>query len=92
MSSLAVIVIIVISLVLLAIVAAVSRHKKSATAEIQLIGASALVNSVLSPEGTVLIRGELWRARSADASRIPIHTKVRVVEFEGHLLLVERHD
>ena len=57
-------------LALLLIVAAMSRHKKSATGEIHLVGSRARVDAELAPEGTVLIQGELWRARSADGSSI----------------------
>ena len=74
---------------LLLIVVALSRHKKSATSEVQLVGARALVDSELAPEGTVLVDGELWRARSADGSNIASQTIVRVVGLSGHLLLVE---
>ncbi|MGH9971079.1 MAG: NfeD family protein [Pyrinomonadaceae bacterium] len=74
----------------LAFVAAISRHKKAATGEIHLLGAIALVDSALMPEGTVLVRGELWRARSVDGSNIPAQTKVHVVGLQGYFLLVER--
>ena len=74
----------------LVIVAAMSRHKKSATSEILLIGSRAQVDSPLVPEGSVLIHGELWRARSADGSNIASHTTVKVVGLSGHLLLVQR--
>jgi membrane-bound serine protease (ClpP class) len=67
-----------------------SRHKKSATGEIRLIGSKARVDSALVPEGTVLIHGELWRARSTDRSHIAPDATVRVVGLSGHLLLVER--
>ena len=75
---------------LLIFVAAISRHKKSATDEIQLVGSQAQVDSPLGPEGTVLVRGELWRARSADGTNIASHTMVQVVGLSGHLLLVQR--
>jgi len=78
------------SLAVLLILAAMSRHKKSATSEIQLIGSSAQVDSPLAPEGTVLVHGELWRARSADGINIASHTIVQVVGLSGHLLLVQR--
>ncbi|MBA3568236.1 MAG: NfeD family protein [Pyrinomonadaceae bacterium] len=77
-------------LALLLIVAAMSRHKKSATGEIHLVGSRARVDAELAPEGTVLIQGELWRARSADGSSIASHTIVEVVGLSGYLLLVER--
>lgn len=75
---------------LAAMVMAISRHKKSATGEIHLNGASGLVHSELNPEGAVLISGELWRARSMDGTSIAPHSRVHVVELDGHLLLVER--
>jgi membrane-bound serine protease (ClpP class) len=77
-------------LTVLVIVAAISRHKKSATSDIRLIGSRAQVDSPLSPEGTVLVHGELWRARSADDTNIASHTIVQVVGLSGHLLLVQR--
>lgn len=77
-------------LAVLVIVAAMSRHKKSATSEIHLVGSRARVDAELAPEGTVLIHGELWRARSADGGSIASHTIVEVVGLGGHLLLVER--
>jgi membrane-bound serine protease (ClpP class) len=77
-------------LALLVTLAAMSRHKKSATSEIELIGSRAQVDSPLSPEGTVLVHGELWRARSVDGISIASRTIVHVVGLSGHLLLVER--
>lgn len=78
------------SLTLLAIVAGMSKHKKSATSRIQLIGSRAQVDAELAPEGTVLVDGELWRARSADGTNIAPRTIVQVVGSSGHLLLVQR--
>lgn len=75
---------------LLLIVAGMSRHKKSATTEIKLIGSRAQVDSELSPEGTVLVDGELWRARSSDGTSIAPRTIVQVVGLSEHLLLVRR--
>jgi membrane-bound serine protease (ClpP class) len=65
------------------------RHKKSGTGRIQLLGARAIVQSDLSPEGAVLIAGELWRARSLDGTTIAVNQQVAVVQVEGHLLLVK---
>ncbi|MDQ3667837.1 MAG: NfeD family protein [Acidobacteriota bacterium] len=78
------------SIAVLVIVAGMSRHKKSATRQIQLIGSRGQVDAELDPEGTVLIHGELWRARTVDGGTIPTHTVVHVVELRSHLLLVER--
>ena len=44
-------------------VAALWRHKRAATGDVDLMGAAASVETALEPEGSVLVRGELWRAR-----------------------------
>ncbi len=72
-----------------AIVAALWKHKKSAAGDIQLIGLTAVVETTLDPEGTVLVRGELWRATSSDGSVIAPKYKVHVVGAREHLLVVE---
>jgi len=77
-------------LAILLVLAGMSRHKKSATSEFQLVGSRAQVDAELVPEGTVLVQGELWRARSADGTNIAPRTIVRVVGSSGHLLLVQR--
>jgi membrane-bound serine protease (ClpP class) len=71
------------------VVAALSRHKKAGTGNIKLIGEIARVDSRLDPEGTVIISGELWRARSNSGDSISPHARVRVVGFEHLLALVE---
>ena len=72
------------------IAALASRHKKSATGELDLIGAVAFVETDLEPEGSVLIRGELWRARLRTTGVAHGRaSRVRVVGASGHLLLVE---
>ena len=68
--------------------AAVSRHKKSGTGDVKLIGATGLVDTRLDPHGTVLIHGELWRACSNDGSSIATRSKISVVGIRDHLLLV----
>ncbi len=77
-------------LAILLVLAGMSRHKKSATSEFQLVGSRAQVDAELVPEGTVLVQGELWRARSADGTSIAPRTIVQVVGLSGHLLLVQR--
>lgn len=81
----------VLGALLAAAVMALSRHKKSGTGEIQLIGAEALVHGGLTPEGAVLIQGELWRARSLDGTSIAAQVRVEVAAVDGHLLLVKRY-
>ena len=76
-------------LLLVVVTAALSRHKKSATRDLKLMGANGLVETTLGPEGSVIINGELWRARSNGGVVVSPKTHVRVVDFQGHLLLVE---
>ena len=66
-----------------------SRHHKSATGELKLIGALASVETALEPEGAVLVRGELWRARTLTGAAIARGSRVRVVGASAHLLEVE---
>ena len=64
-------------------------HKRAGAGDIKLIGELARVDTKLDPEGTVIVCGELWRARSKDGANISSHSRVRVVGFEDHLALVE---
>ena len=73
----------------LALIAALSRHKKAATGELDLVGAVAFVETNLEPEGSVLVRGELWRARSLTGATLRSGCNVRVVGASRHLLEVE---
>ena len=75
-----------------AVLAALSRHKKAGSGDVKLIGEIATVETRLAPEGTVIVNGELWRARSNDGSFISSHARVRVVGFENILALVEPYD
>lgn len=82
------------------------RHKKDGTGEVNLLGALASVEESLSPEGAVLVRGELWRARlkrsddAAEAVEPDDHrsltvergSHVRVVGVSGYLLEVKLAD
>jgi membrane protein implicated in regulation of membrane protease activity len=70
------------------IVAAMSRHQKSASRPLQLEGRVAMVVQALEPEGAVLVGGELWRARSLNGDRIE-RGRVRIVGARGHWLEVE---
>jgi membrane-bound ClpP family serine protease len=54
-----------------------------------LMGARASVETTLEPQGTVLIRGELWPACSRTGATVQRGCKVRVVGAKGHLLQVE---
>jgi membrane protein implicated in regulation of membrane protease activity len=70
------------------VVAAMSRHQKSAGRPLQLEGQVAFVVQALEPEGAVLVGGELWRARAQNGNRIE-RGQVRIVGARGHWLEVE---
>src|SRR5947209_20225933 len=82
-------ILLVSGLVVVLVIVAASRHKKAATGEIELVGAIGLVETTLEPEGSVMIRGELWRARSCVGRKIERGQRVRVVGARGHLIEVE---
>jgi membrane-bound serine protease (ClpP class) len=71
------------------VIVAVSRHRKAATGELDLMGALATVETTLEPEGSVLIRGELWRARLCTGANIERGRTVRIVGASDYLLEVE---
>ncbi|HEV2912351.1 MAG TPA: NfeD family protein [Pyrinomonadaceae bacterium] len=77
-------------LVAMGAVAALSRHKKAGTGRLELVGAMAVVETALRPEGSVLVCGELWRARAPQQSvTVERGARVRVMGASGHLLEVE---
>ena len=69
--------------------AALSRHKKSGSAPLVLMGAVAQVHEALNPVGSVLVNGELWRARAVADKLITEGARVRVVSAASHYLIVE---
>jgi membrane-bound serine protease (ClpP class) len=79
----------VVGLVQALIVAAMSRHKKGGVGDVDLLGAMALVQTSLAPEGSVLVRGELWRARSRTWQTVERGRQVRIVGASQYLLEVE---
>jgi membrane-bound serine protease (ClpP class) len=66
-----------------------SRRQKSSSKSLELIGATGLVEESLRPEGHVIIRGELWRARSVVETNIERRQHVRVVGAADCVLNVE---
>ncbi|HEV2881071.1 MAG TPA: NfeD family protein [Pyrinomonadaceae bacterium] len=70
------------------VVAAMSRHQKSAGRPLRLEGRVGVVLEALEPEGAVLVDGELWRARARGGERIA-RGRVRIVGARGHWLEVE---
>jgi membrane-bound ClpP family serine protease len=70
-------------------VVALWRHKRAGSGDPDLMGAAASVETALEPEGSVLVRGELWPARSRTGARLERGRAVRVVGASRHLLEVE---
>ncbi len=69
--------------------AALSRHKKAGAGDVKLVGEFATVETTLAPEGTIIVSGELWRARSGDGGVISSEARVRIVGFKDLLAVVE---
>jgi len=69
--------------------ASLSRHKKSASGALKIMGAIGLAETALDPEGSVVINGELWRARVENGRTLQPRERVQVVGVLGHLILVE---
>jgi membrane-bound ClpP family serine protease len=74
------------------IIAAFSRHKKVASSDVRMLGQIARVDTTLDPEGTVLLSGEMWRAKSSNGATISSRARVRVVGFQDHFVLVKGCD
>ena len=53
------------------------------------VSSIAIVSTDLNPGGSVLADGELWTAEACDRKSIPSETRVTVVGFRDHVLLVE---
>lgn len=67
-----------------------SRHKKSSRLPFDLVGRAASVERSLSPDGFVLVDGELWPARARTGAVVgPGRNNVRVVGAAGCVLEVE---
>jgi membrane-bound ClpP family serine protease len=82
----------VVSLLLIALVAGLSLRKRFANRDPLLIGESGRVETALTPEGTVIVRSELWVARSTDGLVIASQRRIRVVGVDDLSLLVEAYD
>ena len=67
----------------------VGYRQDARTGAADLIGSTAVVQRPLDPQGTVRIRGELWRARAeAPDAAVPAKTRVEVVGTSGMTLVV----
>ena len=76
-------------LVLALLIALRSRRHKLLFNTSNLIGSQAIVDKPLEPDGSIIVRGEVWLARSADGNSIPEKTKVTIVGVESHFLLAK---
>lgn len=65
-----------------------TRLKRSTTGREGMRGAVGVVRDTLDPEGYVFVAGELWHARSLNGE-IPAESKVRVVDIDGLIVVVE---
>jgi len=66
-----------------------SLGRRSVTGAEGMIGQSALVTDALDPNGTVMVNGELWRARCLDGE-IAIGEDVEIISVERLSLEVRR--
>jgi membrane-bound serine protease (ClpP class) len=64
------------------------RLRRPITGEDALIGTIGEAKTDIAPEGTVMTRGTLWRARTMETA-IGAGSKVRIMATEGLVLLVE---
>ncbi len=78
-----------LGLLLIALISFLSLRKRFANRDLRLIGEAARVETTLTPDGTVIIGGELWPARSIDGLVIASRRRVRVVSVNDLSLLVE---
>lgn len=66
-----------------------AQRRKPVSGKEGMIGERGVVKSKLSPEGTVLVHGELWKAVSLSGD-IEEGERIEVVEVDGLLLKVKR--
>jgi membrane-bound ClpP family serine protease len=71
------------------LVVVLSIRKRFVNVNLNLIGKSGRVETSLTPEGTVILGGELWPAQSTNGAVIPAHSLVRIVGVRDLFLLVE---
>lgn len=67
----------------------VSLRSRKRRPQLPKVSSVAVVNTDLSPNGSVLVGGELWRAETLHGNSIRRQQTVTIVGFRNHLLLVE---
>src|SRR5258705_11944768 len=65
------------------VVVALYLHKRAGAGDIKLIGELARVDTKLDPEGTVIVCGELWRARANGGGPTSTLARARAGGVEG---------
>lgn len=66
-----------------------ARQAKLKTGADAMLGWLAITQTVLAPEGKVLVRGELWSARlTSQTSSVPAGERVKVLRADGRILEV----
>lgn len=68
-----------------------SQRRKPAAGRETMVGQTAVVQTTLDLEGTVLVEGELWHARTKKL-RLNPGAKVTVVKIDGLTLLVKEKE
>ncbi|WP_306770724.1 NfeD family protein [Isachenkonia alkalipeptolytica] len=83
---------IIASVLLIVIVAALYRLKKSKVihGDDEFADIIGIVNDTIDPEGLIKVQGEIWRAKSKDAVTIQEGEKVRILNREGMVCIVEK--
>ena len=86
------IVVLALGVLLIGLITVLSLRKRFSNRDLRLIGESARVETTLIPDGNVIVRGELWPARSIDRLVVQSKQQVRVVGVDDLALLVETCD
>lgn len=67
----------------------VTARSRKRRPRLPAVFSTAVVNTDLKPNGSVLAGGELWNAESKHGNSIRSNATVTIVGFRNHLLLVE---
>jgi membrane-bound ClpP family serine protease len=67
----------------------VTSRSRKRRPRLPAVFSTAIVNTDLNPNGSVLAGGELWTAKSTHGNSIRSNATVTIVGFRDHLLLVE---
>jgi membrane-bound serine protease (ClpP class) len=65
-----------------------AHSKKTATGDAGMIDRIGLVKQIRDDSVVILVHGELWRAKTADGSKVEIDQKVQVTNIDGLTLII----